>query len=119
MQIQAVVTESSERPCIAETLQIDEPRADEILVRIVATGLCHSDLSVMEQLQPIPLPMVLGHEGAGIVERAGEGVTHLRRGDKVVLSYLSCGRCRNCQEGHPSYCENFFQLNLSGERADG
>lgn len=84
-----------------------------MLVRIVATGLCHTDLSVREGLIPFPLPGVLGHEGAGVIEEVGDGVSDLEVGDHVVMSFAFCGGCRTCRTGHPVYCENWAGLNLS------
>jgi len=100
-------------------VQLDEPRGDEILVRIVATGICHTDISVRDQHLPIPLPAVLGHEGAGVVERVGPAVTELVPGDHVVLTVINCGKCNNCLGGSPTYCEQMMQLNFSGRRLDG
>ena len=95
------------------------PRADEVLVRIVATGLCHTDLVVRDQVYPTPLPIVLGHEGAGIVEAVGSAVRKVRPGDHVALSFLHCGQCRPCLDGSPASCANFNDINFSGERPDG
>ncbi|MCP5916512.1 alcohol dehydrogenase catalytic domain-containing protein, partial [Klebsiella pneumoniae] len=80
---------------------------DEVLVKIVGTGVCHTDMVVRDQGYAVPLPMVLGHEGAGIVEKVGTSVTHLKPGDHVVLSYGYCGTCSNCRAGKPGYCEDF------------
>ncbi len=102
-----------------KTITLDEPRDDEILVRIVATGLCHTDVSVRDQHLPVPLPAVLGHEGAGVVEKVGPGVTALAVGDHVVLAIASCGKCPNCLRGLPTYCHQAMPLNFSGRRADG
>jgi aryl-alcohol dehydrogenase len=119
MEIQAAVVRQPGGPFLHESLTLDAPRADEVLVRIVATGLCHSDITAMHFHFPPPPPVVLGHEGAGIVEQVGAGVTHVVPGDHVVLSFASCGQCRNCNEGHPAYCDNFFLYNLNGSRPDG
>jgi len=100
-------------------VQLDEPRGDEILVRIVATGICHTDISVRDQHLPTPLSAVLGHEGAGVVERVGPAVTELVPGDHVVLTVINCGKCNNCLGGSPTYCEQMMQLNFSGRRLDG
>lgn len=99
--------------------RLDEPRADEVLVRIVATGVCHTDISVRDQHLPMPLPAVLGHEGAGVIERVGASVTNLSVGDHVVLCVDFCGHCANCLRGLPSYCHHSGPLNFSGRRADG
>lgn len=119
MEITAAVAREKEQPFSVEELELESPRADEVLVRIVATGMCHTDLIVRDQWYPVPLPSVLGHEGAGVVERVGEGVTKVEAGDKVVLTYASCGKCVNCARGKPCYCLNFFGLNFGGGRLDG
>ena len=94
-------------------------QADEILVRIAGVGLCHTDLTAMNGVVPLPLPAVLGHEGAGIVEAVGDGVTTLAIGDHVVLSFDSCRQCPACRSGHPAYCELFAAMNYFGSRLDG
>lgn len=92
----------------------------ELLVRVEAVGLCHTDLSVAGGGLPFPLPGVLGHEGTGIIEQVGVGVTGLSVGDRVVLSFDSCGKCSGCRSGQPAYCHQWLPLNLlSGERTDG
>lgn len=119
MKIQAAVIRKPGGPFLREALSLDAPRADEVLVRIVATGLCHSDITASHCIFPPPAPVVLGHEGAGVVEKVGANVTHVAPGDHVVLSFNSCGTCRQCASGHPAYCENFFPENLNGTRLDG
>ena len=96
-----------------EEVEVEAPRADEVLVRNVACGICHTDVAVRNQDVKLPLPMVLGHEGSGIVEAVGSAVTHVKTGDHVVLSCDSCGHCRACHEGLPTYCDDFVQRNLS------
>lgn len=98
---------------------MEEPRADEVLVRIVGVGICHTDLKVRDQFRPVPLPIVLGHEGAGIVEQVGNQVTMVQPGDHVVLSYHWCGVCINCQRGNPAYCQKALACNFGGARLDG
>src|SRR6476661_7592321 len=94
------------RPLEIEDLVVDEPGAGEVLVRIEAAGLCHSDLSVVNGARPRPVPMALGHEGAGVVEVVGPGVTDLVPGDRVVTVFVpSCGTCQPCAEGRPALCE--------------
>jgi len=119
MQIRAAVVRQPGGPFLQESLTLDAPLADEVLVKIVATGLCHSDITGMHFHFPPPPPVVLGHEGAGIVERVGANVTHVAPGDHVVLSFNSCGECANCKAGHVAYCDNFFVRNLNGRRPDG
>jgi aryl-alcohol dehydrogenase len=116
----AAVVESGGAPFTLADVQLDDPRPDEVVVRMVAAGLCHTDLSVSGGHLPFPLPGVLGHEGAGVVEKAGAAVTSVAEGDHVVLSFTSCGTCRNCRDGHPAYCATWLPLNLiGGQRTDG
>jgi aryl-alcohol dehydrogenase len=116
----AAVLSANHEPFVLEEIEVERPRHDEVLVRVVATGLCHTDLSAQEGLIPFPLPGVLGHEGAGVVEEVGDGVTDLEPGDHVVMSFAFCGACRTCRSGHPVYCESWPGLNLfGGGRADG
>ncbi|WP_020117118.1 NAD(P)-dependent alcohol dehydrogenase [Streptomyces canus] len=116
----AAVVESGGAPFTLSDVTLDEPGPREALVRMVATGLCHTDLGVASGGLPFPLPGVLGHEGAGIVEAVGPAVTGVAPGDHVVLSFTSCGDCRNCDGGHPAYCAGWLPLNLlGGRRADG
>ncbi|MET8357762.1 NAD(P)-dependent alcohol dehydrogenase [Micromonospora sp. NPDC005171] len=119
MRIQAAVAEEPSQPFVIEELELDEPRADEVLVSLVAVGVCQTDAHARNGQTPAPLPIVLGHEGAGIVERVGTGVTDLQPGDHVVLSYQSCGQCRQCLSGHPAYCAQAMAANFSGARIDG
>ncbi|WP_432181606.1 NAD(P)-dependent alcohol dehydrogenase [Streptomyces sp. NBC_00063] len=102
-----------------ERVVLDDPRADEVLVRLVATGLCHTDLSVLAGRLPTPLPAVLGHEGAGTVEAVGTDVVGIAPGDKVVLSFNSCGQCAHCRTGAPTRCSTYFPSNFGAARADG
>ncbi|MEV7983366.1 NAD(P)-dependent alcohol dehydrogenase [Streptomyces sp. NPDC086519] len=116
----AAVVESGGAPFTLSDVELDAPGPHEALVRMVATGLCHTDLSVASGGLPFPLPGVLGHEGAGVVEAVGSAVTGVAPGDHVVLSFTSCGTCRNCHGGHPAYCTTWLPLNLiGGRRADG
>lgn len=116
----AAVVESAGAGFTLGEVALDELRPDEVRVRIVATGVCHTDLGVAAGALPFPLPGVLGHEGAGIVEETGAAVTRVRTGDRVLLSYTSCGRCANCRDGHPAYCETWLPANLlGGQRPDG
>jgi aryl-alcohol dehydrogenase len=98
---------------------ISEPREDEVLVRLVASGVCHTDLIVRDGWFPTPMPAVLGHEGSGIVERIGSRVNSVDPGDRVVLTYNSCGRCTNCLTGAPAYCLHFWSHNFAAARPDG
>ncbi|HTV80288.1 MAG TPA: NAD(P)-dependent alcohol dehydrogenase [Steroidobacteraceae bacterium] len=120
MKIQAAVSRTGSTPPQIEELDLDEPRADEVRVRIVASGICHTDLSCHRgQGVPVPLPIVLGHEGAGVVEGIGAGVRGLQPGDHVVLSGASCGLCPSCRAARPTYCRDAIKLSFGGMRADG
>lgn len=119
MQITAAVACESHKPFCIEAIDIESPREDEVLVRMVAVGLCHTDLLVVDQVLPVPLPAVLGHEGAGVVEAIGANVTKFKIGDRVVLTFNSCGECASCKKGEPAYCVNFQALNFGGARPDG
>src|SRR6187397_708721 len=108
------------RPLTIEELELDAPGPGEVLVRIGAAGLCHSDLSVINGDRPRPMPMALGHEAAGVVEELGEGVTDLERGDHVVLVFVpSCGHCLPCSEGRPALCEPGAAANAAGALLGG
>jgi aryl-alcohol dehydrogenase len=102
-----------------EELFIDDPRPDEVLVRFTAAGLCHTDLEVAAGHMPTPFPVVIGHEGAGVVEAVGSAVTGFSPGDRVVASISFCGICRNCLRGLPTYCADLYPLNFGAQRADG
>ena len=116
----AAVIHAKDAPFSLEEVELDEPRPNEVLVRMVATGLCHTDLSVRSGAIPFPLPGVVGHEGAGVVEAVGSAVQRVQPGDHVLASFTSCGSCPNCQAGHPVYCFSWFPLNLlEGSSADG
>ncbi|WP_188986221.1 NAD(P)-dependent alcohol dehydrogenase [Saccharopolyspora thermophila] len=119
MQTTAAVLRETGKPLVVEEVDIDEPRAGEVLVRMVGVGVCHTDLGVIATAAPEQLPVVLGHEGAGVVEAVGEGVTTLAPGDHVVLSYNSCHNCDLCERGVTVHCRNFVPLNLVGARLDG
>jgi len=119
MKINAAIARAAHNPFSIEEVDIEGPRADEVLVKIHGVGLCHTDLIARDQFIPIPLPAILGHEGAGVVVAAGEQVSKVRVGDRVVMSFASCGRCARCNENLPSYCASFPALNFSGRRPDG
>jgi aryl-alcohol dehydrogenase len=119
MKVTAAVALAKGEPLVIQELILDAPRATEVQVRMVASGVCHTDAIVRDQLYPTPLPAVLGHEGAGIVKAIGEGVTSVEVGDHVLLSFSSCGVCSSCVSGHPSYCIHLYDLDFSGARPDG
>jgi len=119
MKIKAALSNGAEAPFELAEVELDEPRADEVLVKLSAAGVCHTDLT-MKALWPQTMsPIVLGHEGAGVVEAVGPDVTGVRRGDRVLMSYRSCGACQECAAGHRTYCRDFRTLNALGSRPDG
>ncbi len=102
-----------------DEVELDEPKADEVLIKVAASGCCHTDLGGRDQMAPWPIPGVLGHEGSGIVEKVGSMVYGIKPGDHVVMSYQHCGHCDNCLEGHPAKCDSWYPLNFMGRLADG
>ncbi len=105
--IKAAVFRGAKQPLTIEQVEIDQPKGREVLVRTVASGVCHSDLHFVEGLYPFPAPAVLGHEAAGIVEAVGESVTDLKPGDHVIACLsVFCGHCEQCLSGHPYRCSN-------------
>jgi aryl-alcohol dehydrogenase len=119
MKITAAVAHAAHQEFSIQQLELAEPQDHEVLVRIKGVGLCHTDLVARDRLIPIPLPAVLGHEGAGVVEKIGKAVRKVAVGDHVLLSFNSCGQCPRCQQHLPPYCSNFPQLNYVGARPDG
>lgn len=119
MQVTAAVARSHGAPFTIETLELDDLRHNEVRVRLVATGICHTDASIRDGIYPTPLPAVLGHEGAGIVEAIGDSVTSVEPGDHVVLAAAYCGHCKRCRSGQMAYCENLFAADFGGRRLDG
>jgi aryl-alcohol dehydrogenase len=119
MKITAAVVRQKSGPFLIEEVELDDPREDEVLVRIAGAGLCHTDLAARDQHVPSPLPIVLGHEGSGVVEKVGTRVRKVKPGDHVVLSYLSCGLCVPCRKGAENLCLNSFTYNFGGMRPDG
>ncbi len=101
-----------------ETVEVEAPRPDEILVRVHAVGVCHTDL-VFKDAAAIAQPAVLGHEGAGVVEQVGSAVTKVKVGDRVAITFRSCGTCARCQAGDAAYCYSMPMLNYIGMRPDG
>ncbi|WP_313802373.1 NAD(P)-dependent alcohol dehydrogenase [Sphingobium sp.] len=118
MKIEAAVTTGAGQPFSIRPLELDPPREDEILVRLVGVGICHTDLFFRET-NVVPFPAVLGHEGAGFVEKVGSAVSKVSPGDRVALTFRSCGRCARCTGGNPAYCDTMAQLNYVGRRPDG
>jgi alcohol dehydrogenase len=108
------------RPLAIEDVDLAPPGPGEVLVKIAAAGLCHSDLSVINGDRPRPTPMLLGHEASGIVEEPGAGVTDLAKGDHVVMVFVpSCGHCLPCAEGRPALCEPGAAANTAGTLLSG
>lgn len=119
MDTLAAVARAPHSEFTLETITIDGPKAGEVLVRIEAVGICHTDLASRDGAIPIALPAVLGHEGCGVVVAVGDGVSKVAPGDRVGITFASCGSCPSCTTGAPSYCHNFMALNYAGVRADG
>jgi aryl-alcohol dehydrogenase len=116
----AAVVQTAGKPFTLERIVLDQPGPREIVVRMTAAGICHTDLTVQAGHLPFPLPGVLGHEGAGVVEAVGAAVTAVAPGDKVLLSFSSCGECAACRTGRPAYCDSWLPRNLlGGARPDG
>ncbi|HZG71296.1 MAG TPA: NAD(P)-dependent alcohol dehydrogenase [Chondromyces sp.] len=118
MKIKAAVTHNKGEEFKIEEVQLAEPKANEVLIKMVASGICHTD-AVARDMGLSPFPAVLGHEGSGIVEKVGEGVRIIQPGDHVVLSFAYCGHCENCLTGHPTVCVDFNLLNFGGKMEDG
>ena len=119
IQIRASVVDQVGAPFTYTDLLVDEPGPGEILVRMVASGVCHTDANTRSGDMPLPLPGVLGHEGAGIVEAVGQDVTTPAVGDHVVLGWPYCGECKNCLEGEPRYCLSIGGALVGGARLTG
>ena len=119
MRIQAAVVEQKGDPFTIGELELDAPRANEVLVRIIAAGICQTDIHIQHQEYPVPFPIVLGHEASGIVENVGLSVSDIKPGDKVVLSFPSCGHCSHCLSGSAAYCLHAYELCFGGQRLDG
>ena len=118
MKIQAAVAVGAGQPFQIKSVDLDDPRDDEILVRIVGVGVCHTDI-VFRDAGVIAAPAVLGHEGSGIVEKIGAAVTKVAPGDRVAITFRSCGACPRCHSGDAAYCYTMPMLNYIGMRLDG
>jgi len=119
MQITAAVAREPKADLVIEQLELDDLRPNEVRVRMVASGVCHTDAIVRDQVYPTPLPAVLGHEGSGVVEAVGSAVTSVDPGDHVLLAAAYCGSCDRCRAGQMAYCENLFAADFGGRRTDG
>ena len=115
----AAVSYSGETEFHIETLSIEPPRPDEVLVEIKGVGICHTDLVFSSGNIPYPFPAVFGHEGSGIVRAIGDQVTKVSTGDHVLITFRSCGDCARCAHAEAAYCHNMPQLNVIGSREDG
>jgi aryl-alcohol dehydrogenase len=119
MRAKAAVFEKLFAPLSVTEVEIGAPGPGEVLVKITASGVCHTDALARDGEMPFPAPGVLGHEGAGVVSAVGDGVTTVSAGDKVIIGWPWCGSCRNCLEGQPRYCLRLGPLVVAGSRADG
>lgn len=119
MRIRAAVTPALNAPMVIEDVLLDDPGPGEALVRIIASGVCHTDAITRAGDLPMPLPGILGHEGAGVVEAVGDGVTAVEPGDGVVIGWPSCGECRHCRGGQPRYCLRLGEAIGAGARLRG
>ena len=119
MKIQAAVAWEAGAELSIEELDLDDPREDEILVRVEAVGVCHTDDSARHGRLPVVFPIILGHEGAGVVERVGGAVSRVKPGDRVLFTPDYCGRCEQCVLGFTPYCEQVVPVTFVGTRADG
>ena len=118
MKIKAAVAYERKEPFVVKDVELAEPKATEILVRMAGCGICHNDLFTKDE-GPTPLPAVFGHEGSGVVERVGSAVTMVEPGDHVVFCSYSCGVCEQCLSGHPALCVQTVPVNFGGVYADG
>ncbi|HUI13075.1 MAG TPA: NAD(P)-dependent alcohol dehydrogenase [Xanthobacteraceae bacterium] len=120
MRITAAVVSEKSAPFVVDTLELTEPRADELIVRVIASGMCQTDLHGRDQYFPVTkFPAVFGHEGAGVVHAVGGAVRDFAPGDHVVMSYPWCGECANCRRQRMNYCLDGRNLKMGGTRADG
>jgi aryl-alcohol dehydrogenase len=119
MQIKAAVVHERSSPFVIDTVELCAPRPDELIVRVVASGMCQTDLHGRDGYYASPYPGVYGHEGAGVVAAVGSAVRSIVPGDHVVMSFPWCGTCDNCRQHMHSYCVHAFGLKMSGTRADG
>src|SRR5215207_5110388 len=120
MKTKAAILWETNTPWSVEEIELDAPKSGEVLVKMAASGLCHSDEHLVTGDLPFELPIIGGHEGAGIVEETGEGVSWLAAGDHVVFGFIpSCGRCESCSTGHQNLCDLGAVLGLGRQITDG
>ncbi|MFQ5667046.1 MAG: Zn-dependent alcohol dehydrogenase [Candidatus Binatia bacterium] len=118
--MRAAVLYNSNEPFKIEEVKLQDPQQGEVLVKLGASGVCHSDLSIQRGILPMPPPIIIGHEGAGTIEAVGPGVTSVKKGDHVVLTWLySCGHCRDCGRGKPHLCDAAAMATMTGAMYDG
>ncbi len=116
--MKAAVLYEQRKPLVVEDIEVEDPKANEVLLKMAAAGICHTDLHYIDGLWPTALPVVMGHEGAGVVEKVGPGVTSVKPGDHVILSWMPpCGVCPACVRGEPYLC--IRGLTRSSTMADG
>jgi aryl-alcohol dehydrogenase len=115
----AAVVEEKDARFVLQEVEVGELRPDEVLIEVRASGICHTDLGAKAGGYPTPLPCVLGHEGAGVVAAVGGAVVGASVGDRVAMSYASCGECASCRSGRPMYCAEFMPRNFLAQRMDG
>lgn len=119
MGAQAAIFREGHKDASIENVRFETLRDHDVLVRVVASGICHTDLLCRSGRIPVNYPLILGHEGSGVVERVGAGVRKVAPGDHVVMSYSFCGECASCSAGKPCYCHSFYAANVTGRRLDG
>jgi aryl-alcohol dehydrogenase len=119
MKIKAAVVFEKGQPFQIKELELDSPKHNEVLVKVKACGVCHTDEVARQQIIPVPLPAVFGHEGCGVIEELGPGVTTFKKGDRVAFSYGYCGSCEACRSGQTYGCKENRRLNFSGTQFDG
>ncbi len=114
--MKAAVLYEAGKPLVIENVELDDPKANEIMIKLEAVGVCHTDLSFMKGDMPCPMPVVVGHEGCGIVEKVGPGVTSVQPGDKVItMVSFSCGKCKFCAQGMPTRCVENINIMMTAE----
>jgi aryl-alcohol dehydrogenase len=118
-RIQGAVLRKKGGPLKIESLEMEGPRDEEVLVRLIASGICRTDIDFCDDWDEADNAVVLGHEGAGVIERVGRSVKSVKAGDHVLLSFQSCGRCSQCRSGHPAHCKHFWEANFGFQRLDG
>lgn len=119
MKIRAALIKKAREPFQIEEIDLGAPLSNEVMVKIVACGVCHTDEVAQQQFIPVPLPAVFGHEGCGIIQEIGSGVSNLKKGDHVCFSFGFCGECSNCLSAKPFICKEFNHINFGGVMPDG